>query len=167
MSTLLCGRGHQEAEAHVEEPATIDAYLEALPQPAQRILRRVRTVITKAVPDAEESLSYGIPTWKRGGKPLLYAAAWKAHWALYPVSAKELAALGSDLEVESQGTLQFLYSETTPVHLIAALAQLKASAAGAKRKTRRTKGESSARAPSTARPRARARTPARRTTRAT
>lgn len=127
------------------KPETIDAYLLTLPQPAQRILRRVRNVVAEAVPDAVQSMSYGIPTFKRAGKPLLYFAAWKHHWSLYPVSAKELAALGSKLEIAEKGTLKLSWDESLPVHLVVALAKLKAG--------KGAKASAVARASAAARPR--------------
>jgi uncharacterized protein YdhG (YjbR/CyaY superfamily) len=131
--------------ASSKKPETIDEYLLTLPQPAQRMLRRVRNVIAGAVPDAVQSMSYGIPTFTRAGKPLLYFAAWKQHWSLYPVSAKELAELGSKLEVAEKGTLKLSWDDSVPVHLIAALAMLKAG--------KGAEASALARAPSAARPR--------------
>lgn len=62
---------------------TIDAYLAALPEPARTTLGQVRSTIREIEPDAVESVSYGIPTYKYRGKPLIYFGAAKQHLALY------------------------------------------------------------------------------------
>ena len=58
---------------------TIDEYLAAPPRTVQRTLNQVRRVIRKAMPDAEEAISYGIPAFKRHGRTILYLAGWKDH----------------------------------------------------------------------------------------
>ena len=53
----------------------------------------MRATIRKAVPKAEESISYKIPTYKLRGERLLYFAGWKQHYSLYPATKRLLAAL--------------------------------------------------------------------------
>ena len=55
----------------------VAAYIAALPAPARRVLRRVRSVIHKAVPAAEEVISYSIPAFKLHGRPVLFFAGWQ------------------------------------------------------------------------------------------
>jgi uncharacterized protein YdhG (YjbR/CyaY superfamily) len=43
-------------------PATIVEYIAEFPRPVQVVLKRVRSAIRKALPQADESISYGIPT---------------------------------------------------------------------------------------------------------
>jgi hypothetical protein len=49
---------------------SVDEYIASRPEPHQGILERLRTTIRKAVPKAEELLSYNIPTYKLHGRPL-------------------------------------------------------------------------------------------------
>ena len=67
-------------------PPDIDAYIAAQPEPARGILAQLRATIRSAVPDAVESISYGMAAFHYRDKPLAYLAAWKHHIGLYPVA---------------------------------------------------------------------------------
>jgi uncharacterized protein YdhG (YjbR/CyaY superfamily) len=64
-------------------PADMDAYLAALPEDARATLETLRRVVRAAVPEAVETISYGMPTFKYSGKWLFYFAAAKKHCAIY------------------------------------------------------------------------------------
>src|SRR4051812_8035029 len=107
---------------------TVDAYIAAQPKPAQKVLTRVRAIIRKAVPAAEESISYNMPTYKLEAGPVLYFAGWKRHFSLYPLGAEATKVLARELsayEVE-KGTVRFPLDEPVPEKLIAAIAKLRA-----------------------------------------
>ncbi len=109
-------------------PGNIDAYIAALPREVQSVLNRVRNVIRKAVPGADEGISYGIPTYKLHGRPVIYFAAWKQHYSLYPSNDSLAAAFKDELspyEV-NKGTIRFPLSEPVPAKLIAAVAKFRA-----------------------------------------
>jgi uncharacterized protein YdhG (YjbR/CyaY superfamily) len=55
---------------------SVDQYIASYPEAVQRVLRRVQSIIRKAVPGAEELISYQIPTYKLHGRPVLYFAGW-------------------------------------------------------------------------------------------
>lgn len=63
--------------------ADVDAYLMGLPEEIRATLVEVRRLVRTIAPDAAESISYGMPTYKVGGRPLIYFGAAKKHWALY------------------------------------------------------------------------------------
>jgi uncharacterized protein YdhG (YjbR/CyaY superfamily) len=63
--------------------ADINTYLAALPDRARATLEALRRTILETAPDAVESISYGMPTFKYNGKPLIYFGAAKQHLALY------------------------------------------------------------------------------------
>ena len=87
----------------------VDAYLAAVPAEARAGLQKLRKAIGSAAPGAEEGLSYGLPTFKLGGRALVWYAAWKHHSSLYPMTAAVLrghAAALTKYEV-SKGTLRF------------------------------------------------------------
>ncbi|MFM7865912.1 MAG: hypothetical protein ACKPHU_16985, partial [Planctomycetaceae bacterium] len=52
----------------------IDAYISQFPKNIQLLLNQIRTTVTKAVPQAEEALKYGIPTLRMKTNLLHYAA---------------------------------------------------------------------------------------------
>jgi uncharacterized protein YdhG (YjbR/CyaY superfamily) len=51
----------------------------------QTVLQAVRDTIRAAAPGATESISYQIPTFSIGGRPVVYLAGWKKHLSLYPI----------------------------------------------------------------------------------
>jgi uncharacterized protein YdhG (YjbR/CyaY superfamily) len=110
------------------DTAAIDAYIAAQPAEARPVLEKMRQVIGKAIPDADETISYGMPAYALGGRVVVYFAGWKQHAALYPGSAQTFAAFGKDVAgyATSKGTLQFPLGEPLPVRLIAAIAKHRA-----------------------------------------
>jgi len=106
----------------------VEEYIASQPGAVQGVLRRVRSTIRKAVPGAEEVISYQIPGYRLHGRPVLYFAGWKQHFSLYPSTDRVVAAFKDDLapyEV-SKGTIRFALSEPVPVKLIAGIAKLRA-----------------------------------------
>jgi uncharacterized protein YdhG (YjbR/CyaY superfamily) len=124
-------------------PRTIDEYIAVQPAATQIALERVRGAIGKAVPDAEECISYQIPAFKLHGRVMLYFAGWKEHYSVYPASDAMVAAFPDELAQYrvSKGTLRFSLSESVPVRLIGRIAKFRATelAAGksAKAKTKK------------------------------
>jgi hypothetical protein len=64
-------------------PHSIDEYIAAFSPEVQAILERIRLAIAKAAPEAQESISYRIPTFTLSGA-LVYFAAFKKHIGFYP-----------------------------------------------------------------------------------
>ena len=63
---------------------SIHEYIASQPEAARVVLERVRGAIRKALPGAEEAISYQIPAYKLHGGLVLYFAGWKKHYSLYP-----------------------------------------------------------------------------------
>ena len=106
---------------------TVDEYMEALPEASRAVLMKVRQTLLKAVPGAEEVISYQIPTIKSDGRVFHYAA-WKQHYSLYPMTESLLEAFAEELaahEVE-KGTIRFSYDRPVPVKFITAIAKFRA-----------------------------------------
>jgi uncharacterized protein YdhG (YjbR/CyaY superfamily) len=64
-------------------PNTVDEYIDAQPEALRPKLEQVRAAIRRAVPEAQESIGYGMPGYKLEGKPLLYFAGFKQHYSLF------------------------------------------------------------------------------------
>jgi len=123
---------------------SVDDYITSQPKEVQGLLERVRTAIAKAVPAAEEQISYGIPAFKLHGRPVLYFAGWKQHYSLYPSTAPLVEAFKSELasyEVNNKGTIRFPLSKPVPVKLIAALAKFRAREVVERQKARVAAGK--------------------------
>ncbi|HUI53620.1 MAG TPA: DUF1801 domain-containing protein [Bryobacteraceae bacterium] len=107
---------------------SVDEYIASQPMDVQGTLKLVRNTIRKAVPGAEEVISYKMPTYRLHGNRLLYFAAWKEHYAVYAATAQVVAAFREELaryEVE-KGTIRFPLSQPVPVELIARIANVRA-----------------------------------------
>lgn len=117
---------------------SVDEYIATQPKHAQAILQRVRGAIQKAVPRAEEVISYQIPAYKLNGGAVIYFAGWKEHFSLYPASDRLVKAFKSDLAPYkvSKGTIRFPLSEPVPAELIAGIAKFRAKETAERAKAR-------------------------------
>ena len=118
---------------------SVDEYIATHPEDVQAILQRVRSTIRKALPDAEEVISYQIPAYKLRGGPVLYFAGWKRHYSLYPATARVVAVFKDDLapyEVH-RGTIRFPLSQPVPGRLIERIAKARAKEAAGHAKAKR------------------------------
>lgn len=107
---------------------SVDEYLGSQPETARSVLEHVRSTIRKAVPEAQEVISYQIPAYKLRGRTVLYFAGWKEHYSLYPAGPQLVEAFKDELapyEV-SKGTIRFPLSQPVPVELIERLAKFRA-----------------------------------------
>lgn len=103
------------------KPKTIDAYIKQYPKEVRDILEHIRETVKKTVPDAEEKISYGIPTFTLDGHYLVYFAAHKKHIGLYPAPAgvKEFEKDFAPYKTSGKGTIQFPLDKPMPLKLIA------------------------------------------------
>jgi uncharacterized protein YdhG (YjbR/CyaY superfamily) len=115
---------------------SVGEYIAGQPEEVRARLRRVRSAIRKAVPGAEESISYLMPTYKLHGDPVLYFAGWKKHYSLYPATRALLEKFNEELapyEIDKV-TIRFPVSEPVPVKLIERLAKFRAKEVAARAK---------------------------------
>ena len=107
---------------------SVDEYIASQPEAVRGVLERLRSTIRKAVPDAEEVISYKIPAYKLRGTVVLFFACWKQHYSLYPANGSVVAEFADELapyEI-SKGTIRFPLSEPVPVKLIERIAKYRA-----------------------------------------
>ncbi len=104
----------------------IDTYLENIDSAQRAQLERIRAITKKAIPTAEEKISYGMPTMTYKGKNLLHFAAFKDHMSLFPTSGptEELAAKLKDYKT-AKGTIQFTLEKPLPENLILEIINLR------------------------------------------
>jgi len=107
---------------------SVDEYIASQPEAARSLLERLRSTIRKAVPGADETISYQIPMYKLHGSPVLYFAGWKQHYSLYPATGRVVAAFAEDLAPYriSKGTIRFPLSQPVPAKLIERIAKFRA-----------------------------------------
>jgi uncharacterized protein YdhG (YjbR/CyaY superfamily) len=101
-------------------PASVDDYLAALPDESRAVLEDLRKSIQAAAPQATETISYNMPTFKDGGRFLVSFAAYKNHFSLYPASKAVMEAHGEELKsyFSGKGTLRFTSDNPIPDALV-------------------------------------------------
>lgn len=110
---------------------SVDEYIASQPEAVESVLQRLRSIIRRALPRAEEVISYQIPAYRLHGSAVLYFAGWKRHYSLYPVTGRLVEEFKDDLapyEV-SKGTIRFPLSRPVPVKLIERIAKFRAKEA--------------------------------------
>jgi len=104
----------------VADDSPIDAYLATLPADQHEALERLRAQIARLVPDAEETISYGMPAFKLHGRAVVWFAAWKAHCSIYPLAGTFLEAHADALKGyrRTKGSLHFTPDDPLPQALV-------------------------------------------------
>ena len=97
---------------------TIDEYITTVPEDVQEILKKMRKVIQEAAPEAEEAISYGMPTFKLNGN-LVHFAAYETHIGFYPAPSGINAFKEEISEYKSsKGAVQFPLDKAVPYDLV-------------------------------------------------
>lgn len=97
----------------------VDTYIKQFPSEVQEKLKALRSTIQTAAPDAQESISYGMPAYKFKKKPLVYFAGYKGHIGFYATPngheafQKELSSYK-----QGKGSVQFPLEEPLPLDLV-------------------------------------------------
>lgn len=99
---------------------TVASYFAKFPETSQKRMQQIRTLILEKAPEAQESISYGMPAYKTNGKPLIYYAAFKNHIGLYatPSGHTHFADALSQYK-QGKGSVQFPNEQPLPLDLIA------------------------------------------------
>jgi uncharacterized protein YdhG (YjbR/CyaY superfamily) len=122
------------------EPKTPDEYLAQLPEEQRAPMAQIRAAIRAVAPDADEVLSYRMPAFKSDGRILIYYAAFRDHYSLYPFTPAVVEALGEQIEpyLRSKGTIWFDARKRIPVGLIKKIVKvrLRENADAARRRKR-------------------------------
>lgn len=120
-------------------PGTIDEYIAAFPPDVQSILEKIRLTIRKAVPQAEEKISYKMPAFTLDGD-LIYFAAFKKHIGVFPpVRGDEKLNKEISRYRGEKGNLKFPLDEPIPYGLIARVVKCRVKEQGEKVRAKRKK----------------------------
>lgn len=98
---------------------TVDEFITSYPPEIQAVLKKVRAAIKKAAPKAEETINYGIPTFRLNGRNLVHFSAFKQHIGFYPTPSgiekfkKELSVFEG-----AKGSVKFPLEKPIPYALI-------------------------------------------------
>lgn len=98
----------------------VDGYLAAIPEDARASLTKLRETIRAVVPDADEVISYQIPTFKYRGRGLVAYGTTKDHCTFYVMSPDVVEMHAKDLEKYElgKGSVQFPAGKTLPATLV-------------------------------------------------
>lgn len=113
----------QEREPVSRGPSSVDAYISGIAPERREILSEIRRTIRAAAPDAEERISWGMPTyWQK--ENLVHFSDAKHHIGFHP-TPDAITAFEDRLEgyKRSKGTIQFSYSQPIPYDLIAEISK--------------------------------------------
>lgn len=122
-------------------PASVDEYIAGFSREVQAILQRVRQVVRKAAPDAQEVISYRMPAVKQNGI-IVFFAAFKSHIGLYPPVTGDLQMQKAIAPYAGEkGNLRFPFNQPIPYDLIARVTALRVKQDAAKSKSTRRKAK--------------------------
>lgn len=99
--------------------SVIDEYLDKISPTQRGELKKIRSIVKQVAPQAEESISYGLPTFKVKRLPLVYFGVFKKHMSLFPTSGpiRILKDKLTDFNT-SKGAIQFTLEKPIPKELI-------------------------------------------------
>ena len=103
----------------MNQSKTIKTYIEEFPENIQNVLQQVYNAAKEVLPGTEETISYGMPTFKLDGKNIVHFAAFKNHIGFYPTPdginefQKELSQYKG-----AKGSVQFPLDKPMPLDLI-------------------------------------------------
>ena len=106
---------------------TVDEYLAGAPEPHRTTLVELRTTLRKILPNASETISYGMPAFKVEGKAVAGYAYWKHHCSYFPHSGSVLPEAADELASYewSKGTLRFPVDQPLPTSLVRRLVEIR------------------------------------------
>ena len=100
--------------------AEITAHLKKFDKPQREALQAVRIVIAEALPEAEEVIKYGIPTFAINGKGVIGFDGYKNHNSIFPYSGSIGARLKDELAhyEQTKGSIHFDKEKPMPKTLL-------------------------------------------------
>jgi uncharacterized protein YdhG (YjbR/CyaY superfamily) len=99
---------------------TMDEYIAGFPKNVRDVLEELRRVIKESALGAEETMSYGVPTFDLDGRHLVHFGAYKNHVSFFPGGSSGIEAFKRELSSfkTSKGTVQFPLGKPIPFDLV-------------------------------------------------
>lgn len=113
----------------------VEAYYAAAPEPQRATLLAMRAVVARLLPEADQVLSYGVPTFKLRGKGVAGLACYTQHCGYLPMSGSVTATLADQLAGYSvtKGSVRVPADQPLPGELIEALVDARLAELGSSR----------------------------------
>jgi uncharacterized protein YdhG (YjbR/CyaY superfamily) len=111
--------------ANKQAPKNMDEYIAGFPDDVRKILEQIRMTIRKAAPDAQETISYQMPTFTLKGN-LVHFAAHKNHIGFYPTPTgiEKFKQMLSVYE-GGKGSVKFPLDKPIPFDLISRIVEFR------------------------------------------
>ena len=104
---------------------SIDEYIATFPEDVQKILEEIRATIRAAAPEAEEKISYQMPTFFLNGN-LIHFAAFKNHIGIYPTPSGTQAFKDEISRYQgAKGSIRLPIDEPMPLKLISRIVKFR------------------------------------------
>lgn len=109
----------------MDKSQAVDTYIQSFPETVQARLKSIRQAVHDLVPEADEAMTYGIPTFKYHGN-LVHYASFDNHIGFYPTPSG-IAAFRKEISSykNAKGSVQFPHSEVLPLELIIRITQFR------------------------------------------
>jgi uncharacterized protein YdhG (YjbR/CyaY superfamily) len=129
-----------DSEGSRRQFKNIDDYIDTFPKNVQHKLTELRSAIKESAPEAEEAISYGMPTFQLNGG-LVWFAAYKKHIGFYPTHSGILA-FEEKLSIykHSKGAVQFPIDGPIPLDIVREIVRFRVKENLTRRVRRRKKG---------------------------
>jgi uncharacterized protein YdhG (YjbR/CyaY superfamily) len=107
--------------------SAVESYLAGLTSDQRQVLEHVRAVIRAVAPQATETISYQMPAFRYKGRRLVYYAAFRDHFSLFPASYAVMEKLSRELAPfrSGRGTLRFTVDQPLPDALVVRIIELR------------------------------------------
>jgi len=111
----------------MNKPKNIEEYIASFPENTQIALEQLRSIIRQEAPNAEEAISYGMPSFKLNGN-MIWFGAFSKHIGFYP-KVTETDALSKELSnyKGTKGSVHFPLNSPLPVELISEMVRVRFS----------------------------------------
>jgi len=130
---------HDQSKMNSTEPKDIDEYIAGFPPSVQKTLHKLRAVIKKSAPEAEEALKYRMPTFVLH-ENLVHFAAFEHHVGFYPtpsaIEAFQDALKGYE---RAKGSVQFPHDRPVPFALVKKMVEFRVEEVQTKKTAKRRK----------------------------
>lgn len=106
-------------------PSNFEQYILNYPEEIGERLQKIRSLVKKIAPDADEKISYGMPAFTLHGM-LIYYAAHTRHIGLYPFTSA-IEAFRDELKdyKTAKGSIQFPNNKPLPLKLISQIIEFR------------------------------------------
>ena len=120
-----------------DQTGNMEGYIAGFPEQIRKKLEEMRTIIRKAVPGAEETINYGVPTFKLNGN-LVHFGGFKNHIGFYPAPSG-IEAFKKELSVYegAKGSVKFPVDKPLPASLITKIVKFRVKENEAKKKAKK------------------------------